>query len=496
LADLGRQAVILRTTGVAGGEDGPGIYSADLTDTRAVAAVLARVRQDAGAVGGLVHCLPLADAAGASWDRQARRDTRSLYLLARELEGDLRASGKAARAFLLAATGLGGAFGFAAGALPADYSPGHGGVLGFVKCLYDEWPEVMVRAVDLDATAEPPADVADRLLAELSAEEGPAEVGWQNGRRLTWVPRPAPLVKEGAPAPLVEPGAVVLVTGGARGITAEVALELGRRYRPTLLLVGRSPLPPEEAGDTAGLTTPAPIKAALIARLGLEGRPPAPARVEAAYNRLMQDREVRANLDRLRQTGASVQYHPADVRDEAGFGALLDQLQGKFGPFAGVIHGAGVIEDRLVRDKTPESFDRVFDTKVVGARVLSARLNPDRLRFCVFFASLASRYGNKGQADYAAANEVLSKLALRLDRQWPGRVVSIAWGPWSQVGMVAELEKHLVGRGLRLIAPAEGPDLLLDELVYGKKGESEVILGGGAGALARAGKAAGAEYVA
>ena len=87
----------------------------------------------------------------------------------------------------------------------------------------------------------------------------------------------------------------------------------------------------------------------------------------------------------------------------------------------------------------------------------------------------------------AAANEVLSKLAWRLDREWPARVLAVAWGPWSQIGMVAELEKHLVQRGLRLISPQEGPGLLLDELLNGKKGQSEVVFAGGAEAIVQPG---------
>jgi len=225
--------------------------------------------------------------------------------------------------------------------------------------------------------------------------------------------------------------------------------------------------------------------AALIARMRREGRPPAPGLVEAEYRRLMQAREIRDNLARMTEAGAVVHYYSADVRDEAGFGGLLDQLQGRFGPLAGVIHGAGVIEDRLVKDKTPESFDRIFQTKVKGARILTERLDPERLKVCVFFASVASRFGNKGQSDYAAANEVLSKLALLLDRRWPARVFSVAWGPWSEIGMVADLEGHLVRRGLRLISPQEGPALFVAELLHGRKGESEIILAGGAEALAR-----------
>ena len=133
------------------------------------------------------------------------------------------------------------------------------------------------------------------------------------------------------------------------------------------MIVGRSELPPEqESSETASLTTPKSIKAALIARMQREGVP-APGLVEAEYRRIMQAREIRDNLARMTEAGATVRYYSADVRDEAEFGRLLDELQERFGPLAGVIHGAGVIEDRLVRDKTPESFDRIFQTKVVGA---------------------------------------------------------------------------------------------------------------------------------
>jgi NAD(P)-dependent dehydrogenase (short-subunit alcohol dehydrogenase family) len=481
LADLGHRTALLCPPGTPADKPAPGVFHADLTDPQAVADVLQRVKEEVGAVAGLVHLLALAGPVDSeSWDRRARREVKSLYLLARALGEDLRQAGRDGNAFLLAATALGGDFGFGDGPAPPDYSPGHGGVLGFVKCLAHEWPEVLVRGVDLEAAGKPPTELAERLLGELSNREGPVEVGYRGGRRLTWELRAASLAPAAEVVPLLEPGAAVLITGGARGITATVALELARRYRPTLLLLGRSSLPPEEEpADTAGLTTPATIKAALIARLEREGRPPSPTLVESGYRRLLQDREIRHNLASLRAAGATVHYFSVDVRDEAVFAALLDQVQQQFGPLAGVIHGAGVIEDRLLRDKVPESFDRVFDTKVVSARVLAERLRRERLRFCAFFTSIASRYGNKGQSDYAAANEVLGKLALDLDRRWPARVVAVAWGPWSGIGMVADLEKHLVQRGLRLISPEEGPALLVAELLHGRKGESEVILAGG-----------------
>src|SRR5262249_976382 len=151
-------------------------------------------------------------------------------------------------------------------------------------------------------------------------------------------------------------------------------------------------------------TAAAEVKAALMRRLQA-----GPAAVEAAYRRLLKDREIRANLAAIRAAGAAAEYRAVDLRDRAAFGALLDELSG--GGLGGVVHGAGGVEDKLLRDKTPESFDRVFGTKVDSALTLAAKLDPARLKFFALFASITSRYGNRGQSDYAAANEVLSKLA-------------------------------------------------------------------------------------
>jgi NAD(P)-dependent dehydrogenase (short-subunit alcohol dehydrogenase family) len=276
------------------------------------------------------------------------------------------------------------------------------------------------------------------------------------------------------------PDWVVLVTGGARGITAEVACALAERYRPTLLLVGRSPLPaPEEPAATRELTAPPAIKAALLEQMKQAGQAVSVAAVENAYQRLARDREIRANLARVRQAGGTVRYHEADVRDEAAMRALVEGVYAEYGRLDGVIHGAGVIEDKLVEDKTPASFDRVFDTKTESAFVLARVLRPASLRFLAFFGSASAPFGNRGQSDYAAANDVLNKLAARLDREWPARVVTLSWGPWLKTGMVGpELQKEFARRGIELISIPAGCRLFDQELRHG--GEPEVILAGGA----------------
>jgi NAD(P)-dependent dehydrogenase (short-subunit alcohol dehydrogenase family) len=272
---------------------------------------------------------------------------------------------------------------------------------------------------------------------------------------------------------------VILITGGARGITADVARELAEKYQPTLLLVGRTPLPPsEEPPDTHGLGAPRDVKAAIMERMRDTGEALTPARVEAAYNQLLKEREIRDNLYAMRSAGATVHYYQVDVCDEHAFGDLIEAIYRDHGRLDGVIHGAGIIEDKFIEDKTPESFDRVLDTKVRSALLLSRKLKLDELSFLVFFSSISGRFGNRGQCDYAAANEVLNKLALSLDRQCPGRVVSINWGPWES-GMVSpELRKQFVQHGVVIVPRAAGRKSMDQELSWGRKGEVEVLLGG------------------
>lgn len=92
---------------------------------------------------------------------------------------------------------------------------------------------------------------------------------------------------------------------------------------------------------------------------------------------------------------------------------------------------------------------------------------------------MSARFGNVGQTDYAAANEALNKLAGHLDREWVGRVVSVGWGPWDEVGM-ARPEKmsadYLAAVGFSHMPVAEGCEMFLDEIAYGHKGESEVLI--------------------
>ena len=144
-----------------------------------------------------------------------------------------------------------------------------------------------------------------------------------------------------------------------------------------------------------------------------------------------------------------------------------------------MLHAAGVVDDRLVRDKTTESFGRVLETKINAALELAACLDPSRTRFVAFFSSLSARLGNAGQADYAAANEVLNKLAVEMQRAWSlrlgpgwrGHGVSLAWGPWAGGMMTGPLQAAYVERGVPLIGLEAGARAFVDELCRFSGGE-------------------------
>jgi NAD(P)-dependent dehydrogenase (short-subunit alcohol dehydrogenase family) len=339
-----------------------------------------------------------------------------------------------------------------------------------MRSLAKERPDSRVRCLDLDITDEPEA-LASHLFNELLTKGSEVEIGHATGSRSSLRPVEAQLRAHDG-SPLLERDSVVLLTGGARGITALVAKELAARYSCALVLVGRSALP-ELIEDAELASAPDANSLRRIYATRMAGS--RPAEIEREVKRLLANREVSNTLDALRAAGSKVDYRCCDVRDESAFAALIDSVYEEHGRIDGVVHGAGVIEDKLLAQKSDESFDRVFDTKVRGALVLEERLRDD-VRFVAFFSSISAAFGNRGQTDYAAANDLLDKLAHALDRRLTGRVVSFNWGPWDGSGMVSDdLRREYERRGLGLIDPKEGVAAFLDEL-SDPEGPAQVIV--------------------
>jgi hypothetical protein len=102
-------------------------------------------------------------------------------------------------------------------------------------------------------------------------------------------------------------------------------------------------------------------------------------------------------------------------------------------------------------------------------------VRPD-VGFVALFGSVAGAFGNRGQVDYAAANDALDKLAWWLSARVRGRVVSLDWGPWGGTGMVSpELAREYARAGVGLVDPEAGAAAFVDEILAAS-GPAQVVL--------------------
>ncbi|WP_370967859.1 SDR family NAD(P)-dependent oxidoreductase [Amycolatopsis sp. cg9] len=306
-----------------------------------------------------------------------------------------------------------------------------------------------------------------KVLVDEALSDGPSVVGHDGGGRFTIEPRPAELGSiaysgagpgGGELAALgLGPDSVVLLVGGARGITARAAVAFaasGCRIE----LAGRTPWP---GGPDDLPADPAAMRAVLAGRGG------SVADIERRVRTVLAQREIGRTLDEVRAAGGDPAYRSLDVRDAEAVHHLVKDLRGQVD---GVVFAAGVLDDKLMADKDERSFRTVFETKADGARTLLAALAETGAEpgFVTFFGSIAAVLGNRGQTDYAAANDALESLA----KNWPGRAVTVHWGPWAPAadhsGMVSpELAREYERRDVGLLDADEGVAALLRELAYG-----------------------------
>jgi acyl transferase domain-containing protein len=396
------------------------------------------------------------------------------FRLLQQCASALQRAAAATGSVVLTVSRLDGRFGLARGSRLVD--PLSGGLSALAKTARHEWPGVTCKALDLAGSFSIEA-AAEAICGELLSV-GPVEVGLCAEGRCGLELVPAPFSGERSAPPLTA-GDLVLVSGGARGVTAEVAVALAASCRPTLVLLGRSGAPEAEPEWLAGLGDEAAVKRALVTRAP-SGT--SPKKIDDEYRRIAANREMLATLARIAACGAVAAYRSVDVREPAAVATVVAEVRRQYGPVRGMIHGAGVLADRLITDKTPEQFQRVYATKIAGLRSILAAVGEDELRFMALFSSSTGRFGRTGQVDYAVANEVLNKIAQNEARLRPGcRVSAINWGPWDGGMVNASLKKVFAGEGVEVIGLSAGADTLLREISLAPgEGVETVVLGAAA----------------
>jgi acyl transferase domain-containing protein/acyl carrier protein len=165
----------------------------------------------------------------------------------------------------------------------------------------------------------------------------------------------------------------------------------------------------------------------------------------------------------------------ADVGDEAQVEELLERIRAELPPLAGVAHLAGVLDDALLSQQSPERFRTTLAPKAFGALHLNRLTKDDDLDFFIVSSSVSSLLGSPGQANYSTANALLDGLAAeRKARGLPA--TGINFGPWGKGGM-ASSEAARANIGAQGLVPLEPSAALaaLAEVVGNGTGQATVI---------------------
>jgi acyl transferase domain-containing protein len=232
-----------------------------------------------------------------------------------------------------------------------------------------------------------------------------------------------PVVRPADVAGLIRDDSTYVLTGGLGGIALVTSRWLVERGARSLVLIGRS--------------EPSP--------------------------------EARAAIDAMTKMGARIVVERLDVADAGCVDAAFMRWARELPPVRGIVHAAGVLDDGILVQQTPDRFRRVMAPKVDGAWNLHRASVGLPLDFFLLFSSAASIFGSAGQSNYAAANQFLDALAhFRRARGLPA--TSINWGPWSDVGLAARPDRggRLSASGMDSITPSRGMKalerILLDDV--------------------------------
>ncbi|HVU24542.1 MAG TPA: beta-ketoacyl reductase, partial [Opitutus sp.] len=284
-------------------------------------------------------------------------------------------------------------------ALRLDHAP----LWGVGKVFALEHPERWRALIDLPAQPAR-ADFAALVGELLSGSAGEEQIALRGGTRHVARLERAPLTDLANPLKL-RPDAAYWVTGGTGALGLQVARWLVSRGARQLVLTARRTSSPAE-------------------------------------------------LEEFRAAGADVRVLAADVAEPADVQRVLGVIARGLGPLRGIVHAAGRLGREPLATLTSAALADVLRPKLAGTRALQAATEALPLDFFVLFSSIASVWGAKGQAHYAAANQALDAFAQQ--QRAHGRPVwCVNWGPWSGGGMAGAAEQTLLARyGIATLEPA------------------------------------------
>ncbi len=424
----------------------------------------------------------LADYDLERWREALRRRVKALYATMRHLYD--------ASPFLVSATRLGGYHGYDdAGAT----NPLGGPVVGFTKSYKKERPDALVKAVDVAVSRKTKA-IAEWLIEETTTDPGCVEIGRVNGQRfgVAFVEAPFPERDEhGEPdsdaGMQLGPDSVFVITGAAGSIVSAITADLAAASGGTFHLLDLTPTPDAADPDLAAFRSDRnALKVTLAERMKAAGEHATPVAIERELARFERLDAALTAVQAVEAVGGTAHYHCVDLTDADAVAAAMNDVRERNGRIDVLLHAAGLEISRNLPDKEPREYDLVFDVKSDGWFNLFHAARDLPIGATVVFSSVAGRFGNQGQTDYSAANDLLCKITSHLRRTRPDtRAIALDWTAWGGIGMATRgsIPKIMEMAGVQMLPPEAGVAWIRRELVS-SAGCGEVIVAGTLGMMA------------
>jgi NAD(P)-dependent dehydrogenase (short-subunit alcohol dehydrogenase family) len=284
-----------------------------------------------------------------------------------------------------------------------------GAVTGFTKAYKRERMDALVKAVDFELERNP-EEIAELLVAETQHDPGAVEVGYKSGLRWT-VSLEEQSAADGQPGLKLGKNTVFLITGAAGSIVSAITADLAAASGGTFYLLDLVKEPDRKDPDLARFVTDREgLKRDLFARIQARGERATPALVEKELAALERTQAAQSALDAVRTAGGTAHYFSVNLTDADSVAKVIDQVRQRSGHIDVLLHAAGIERSHFLPDKDPCEFDLVFDVKSDGWFNLLRSIGDMPLAATVAFSSIAGRFGNGGQTDYSAANDLVSKM--------------------------------------------------------------------------------------
>jgi acyl transferase domain-containing protein/NAD(P)-dependent dehydrogenase (short-subunit alcohol dehydrogenase family)/SAM-dependent methyltransferase/acyl carrier protein len=180
-------------------------------------------------------------------------------------------------------------------------------------------------------------------------------------------------------------------------------------------------------------------------------------------------REIREQISKLKDQGVWIYDLIADISERRDVEKIFKRIDEAGAELHGIIHAAGTLDDGTLLKQTREKFVKVFASKVTGSWLLDEFSRRYPLDFLVLFGSAATVLGSAGQSNHAAANGFLGALSQQRQREGLPSV-TIAWGPWSEIGAAARQKdtSRAARLGMSAFSPEKGIELLEQAISSGR----------------------------